>query len=122
MSNKLLAGLLVGATFLATSLTTPALANNNYQNLLNAEAMQAYTQNMANQQYGYGYGYGNGIGAPGINPNDPNAFREAQYQQWLQTQGGNAGYANHGFVNSAINPNGGHYNNGWNNRAYRMHR
>jgi hypothetical protein len=105
MTNKLLAGLLVGATFLATSLTTPALANN-YQNLLNIEAMQAYQQNLANQQCGYGYGYGNGIGAPGINPYDPNAFREAQIQQWAQTQGGNAGYANHG----------------WTNRGFRMHR
>ncbi len=135
MSNKLLAGLLVGATFLATSLTAPAQArNNDYQNLLNQEAMQMYQQNLLNQQYAagqygtqYGYGQygglGSGIGAPGINPNDPNAFKEAQYRQWLQTQG-NTGYANQGFSNSQFNQSNHSFNpvnnNGWNGQLYRM--
>jgi hypothetical protein len=138
MSNKLLAGFLVGATFLATSLTAPAQArNNDYQNLLNQEAMQMYQQNLLNQQYasaqygaqngaqqcGYGqYGYGqydlgSGIGAPGIDPSDPNAWQESQYRGWLQKQGGNMGYANHGLTNSQFNPVN---NNGWNGQLYRV--
>ncbi|HEY9676989.1 MAG TPA: hypothetical protein V6C76_03230 [Drouetiella sp.] len=119
MSNKLLAGLLVGATFLATSLNAPVEArNNNYQNMLNAEAMQMYQQNLMNQQYGYGsYGYGL---PPGISPNDPLAFQKAQYYQWLSTQGGNAGYSHQGFINSPyysnrFNPQWGGWNGhyGW---------
>lgn len=117
MSNKLLAGLVVGATFLAASLTSPVEArNNDMQNLLNAQAMQAYQQNLYNQQYGYGYGYGlgSGIGAPGIDPNDPLAFQKAQYRQWLSTQGGNRGYTNQGFMNSQFyNPNYRNHHN-WN--------
>ncbi|MBS1955555.1 MAG: hypothetical protein JST89_15340 [Cyanobacteria bacterium SZAS-4] len=133
MSNKLLAGLLVGATLLATGLSAPAEAkNNDYQNLLNAQAMQAYQQNLANQQYnqygyGYGYGLGSGIGAPGIDPNDPQAFQKAQYRQWLSTQGGNRGYTNQGFMNSHFYQPRPNYNRGrgwgnnnglWNGRIY----
>ena len=126
MSNKLLAGLLVGATLLATGLSAPAQAkNNDYQNLLNAQAMQAYQQNLANQQYnnqygyGYGYGLGSGIGAPGIDPNDPLAFQKAQYRQWLFTQGGNHGYTNQGFMNSRFyQPNYNHGRNWNNNRGF----
>ncbi|HEY9731894.1 MAG TPA: hypothetical protein V6C89_08280 [Drouetiella sp.] len=123
MSNKLLAGLVVGATFLAASLTSPVQArDNDYQRMLNAQAMQAYQQNVLNQQYGYGYGYGlgNGIGAPGIDPNDPLAFQKAQYRQWLSTQGGNRMYSNQGFMNSQFyRPNNGWH--GYNGRMY-MHR
>jgi hypothetical protein len=134
MSNKLLAGLLVGATFLATGLSAPAQArNNDYQNLLNREAMQMYQQNLLNQQYAagqygaqYGYGQygglGSGIGAPGIDPNDPNAWKESQYRGWLQQQGG-MGYANNGLTNSQFYPNHSvmpvNYG-GWNGQAYRM--
>lgn len=124
MSNKLLAGFLVGATFLAASLTSPVQArNNDWQNYMNAQAMQAYQQNLANQQYGYGYGYGlgSGIGAPGIDPNDPMAFQKAQYRQWLSTQGGNRGYTNQGFMNSQFyRPNNG-WNHGFNARMYSHH-
>lgn len=134
MSNKLLAGLIAGATLLATGLTAPAQAkNNDYQNWLNAQAMQAYQQNLINQQYnnaygyGYGYGLGSGIGAPGIDPNDPLAFQKAQYRQWLATQG-NRGYSNQGFMNSAFYQNRNNRNwTGWHGRypgsyGYRMHR
>lgn len=127
MSNKLLAGLLVGATLLATGLSAPAQArNNDYQNLLNAQAMQAYQQNLRNQQYnnqygyGYGYGLGSGIGAPGIDPNDPQAFQKAQYRQWLSTQGGNRGYSNQGFMNSHFYQPSYNRGRGWgNNNGYR---
>jgi len=122
MSNKLLAGLLVGATFLAASLNSPAQAkNNDLQNLLNAQAMQAYQQNLLNQQYGYGYGYGygqgSGIGAPGIDPNDPLAFQKAQYRQWLATQGGNRAYSNQGFMNSQFYRPNYRQNHNWNGRG-----
>ena len=136
MRNRLLAGLLVGATSLAAGLSSPVQAkNNDYQNLLNAQAMQAYQQNLANQQYnnpygyGYGYGLGSGIGAPGIDPNDPQAFQKAQYRQWLSTQGGNRAYSNQGFMNSHFyqQPNNNrrwNNNNGrnWNGRMYTNHR
>jgi hypothetical protein len=124
MSNKLLAGLVVGATFLAASLTSPVQArNNDLQNLLNAQAMQAYQQNLLNQQYnqygyGYGYGLGSGIGAPGIDPNDPLAFQKAQYRQWLSTQGGNRAYSNQGFMNSQFYRNY-HGGNNWNRGLHR---
>lgn len=115
MNTKVLSGFLVGAMALAASIGAPAEArnHNNWQQQMQQIALQQ--QLLRNQQYGaYGaYGYGQQVGAYGLNPNDPNYFRQAQQRQWQESQG-QGQFANTNFHNTFNNGFTGHNSNGLN--------